>query len=152
MHKDEDKQVSDDHFLLGQILEDGGITVKQLCLYSGRSAACVYRYLSGEATIPSLIWRVLFERTGDHRILTLVAGDQRVLAIVPKDCGDLKLSLDTVVAMRKQQIAIESEILDVLSSPDKDRREAVNKFKMDFPRMVGMQAKLYGMIVGGKER
>jgi uncharacterized protein YjfI (DUF2170 family) len=95
---------------------------------------------------------VLFERTGDHRILTLVAGDSRVLAIVPKDCGDLKLSLDTVVAMRKQQIAIESEILDVLSSPDKDRWEAVNKFKMDFPRMVGLQAKLYGMIVGGKER
>jgi hypothetical protein len=143
----EETNVSDDHELLGRILEDGGITPKQLCLYTGRSAACVYRYLAGEATIPSIVWRVLFEKTEDNRILTLVAGDRKVLAITPKDSGSLKLSLASLIAMRQQQLAIEKEILDIFSGVEGDYCRAVERFKQDFPRMLGIQAKIYGMVV-----
>lgn len=147
----EDSNVSDDNLLLSQILEDGGITVKQLCLYTGRSSACVYRYLSGEATIPSLVWRVLYDKTEDARILTLVAGDRKVLAVTPKDAGGLKMSLESLVAMRKQQVSVEAELLEILTDGNHaDHHQAVERFKMAFPRMVGIQARLYGMIVGTK--
>lgn len=144
-----ERDMSDDNLLLGQILEDGGITVKQLCLYTGRSSACVYRYLSGEATIPSLVWRVLFEKTEDNRILTLIAGDRKVLAITPKESGNLKMSLESLIAMRSHQLTVERELMEILAdSTHTNHRQAIEQFKRDFPRMVGIQARLYGMIAG----
>jgi hypothetical protein len=82
-----ERDMNDDHLLLDRILEDHGITVKQLCLSTLRSSACVYRYLSGEATIPIIVWRVLYDKTEDIRILILVAGDRKVLAVTPKEAA-----------------------------------------------------------------
>ena len=82
----ENIEVSDDHLLLTDVLDDHGITVKRLAMDSGRGASTVYKYCSGEATIPSVIWRVLYRLTKDPRVIKLVTGDVGCMVVpVPED-------------------------------------------------------------------
>jgi hypothetical protein len=44
------------------------------------------------------------------------------------------------------------ELLEILADGNHaDHHQAVERFKMAFPRMVGIQARLYGMIVGANK-
>jgi len=149
MHKQEDHELSDDNLTLSQALEDAGMTVKQLASLTGRSGSQIYRYLSGEATIPSVIWRTVYGRTRDLRILQLITGDISVISVPVETCGDLKCSLETLIKMRRSQIGVEQEILDIFADgrvDDSDRR-SIERFKKEFPRMMGLQGRIYAMIV-----
>jgi hypothetical protein len=148
-----DIEVSDDNLTMSAAIEDAGIAVKQLAMLTGRSAAQVYRYLSGEATIPSIVWRVIYSRTRDYRILQLITGDMPVLSVpfeAPSD--DLKCSIETLIRMRRAQIAVEQDMLNIFADGkiDGGDRQAIERFRKEFPRMLGLQSRIYAMIAGGK--
>lgn len=63
-----------DATLLAKVIEERGITVQALAARAGYDDKSVYRYLSGERTTPSTVFRAAFELTGDVRLVTLVSG------------------------------------------------------------------------------
>lgn len=61
--------------VLREVLNDADLTPKRLALESGLHESTIYRYLSGEKTIPSIVLRRAFELTRDKRIPQLITGN-----------------------------------------------------------------------------
>ena len=132
--------MSDDHLLLTDILDEYDTTVRQLALAIGRAAPTVYRYCSGESTIPSIVWRVLYEKTGDIRILKLITGSTNCV-VVPLPDSPLRLDRPTIEhlhAERLKQIDCERCILDIIADNiiDYKDRPTIEEYNLAFPRMI----------------
>lgn len=149
----EDINVSDDHLLLQEILEGHGLTAKWLIGKTGRSSSQVYRYLGGEATIPSVVWRVLYERTRDERIGRLFTGDVPVVTVglkIEHSGADAATSIKQLCAARKQQLTFEETLLDILADGvinERDRKY-IAKLKAEFPKMISLQTQIYSAVTG----
>ncbi len=63
-----------DATLLSSILAQHEVTVGALAMRSGYDDKSIYRYLSGERTVPSVVLRAAFELTADPRLIALIAG------------------------------------------------------------------------------
>lgn len=74
----DDQMPPDDAILLNRILEEREIPPKRLALECGIHASTLYRYLSGEKTLPSKVLTRAYELTGDLRIITLIAGGRAI--------------------------------------------------------------------------
>lgn len=150
--------MSGDGKILQAILDDHGITVKQLCLLTGYSDSQVYRWLSGDATIKSIAWRTLWQQTHDHRIILLITGiDQGVfVAVGKKACGldqGVQHGMQQMIAARREQLAVETELLTILEDGKVDGKDraAIARYEAAFPKMLGSQIALYEMILGSQE-
>lgn len=145
--------MSGDSDTLQAILDDHGITVKQLCLMTGYKSSQVYRWLGGEATIPSIAWRTLFDKTHDARIVLLITGiDRGVFVLADKTACDLKHGMQQMIAARREQLAVETELLTILEDGKVDGKDraAVARYEAIFPKMLGSQIALYEMILGSQ--
>ncbi len=150
--KDETIDVSDDHILLQQVIEDHGIPAKQLAILTGRAASTVYKYLAGGLSIPSVVWRQLYQKTQDPRIAQLITGDVMV-AIVPLAAGTMKVdaaTLGKLIEARKKQIECEGYVLRILEDGkiDESDRAVVQKYKKGFLEMVISQSQIFQAITG----
>jgi hypothetical protein len=148
-------QMSDDHLLMQDIVETCGITVKQLAAETGLAGCTIYRYLEGSATIPSVIWRKLFERTEDPRIWHLVTGKKR-MTLIPHEEKTVPLGrpgLMDLIKARRHQIEFEKEVLDILEDGRIDRsdRITVEKIRQDYPKAVKAMANIYYAVVEAYE-
>ena len=135
-----DYEMSDDHLLLTDILEEHTITVRQLALSIGRAAQTVYRYCSGESTIPSVVWRVLYEQTGDIRILKLITGSTNCV-VVPLPDSPIRLDKPTIQHLHGErliQLSCEECVLNILTDGviDHKDRVAVEKYNRAFPELI----------------
>ncbi|MFA5187019.1 MAG: hypothetical protein WC551_11105 [Patescibacteria group bacterium] len=156
----EDIEVSDDHIILSDICEEHAISPKWLASATGRSLSQVYRYLSGESTIPSIAWRVLYGRTRDLRIVQLVTGDVPVTVVdllgdEPTVFERLDApSLKQIVHHRRQQIACEEALLDILADGTITRRDAkaVSAYKNSHPKMIATAVRMYQAVMSEYER
>lgn len=63
-----------DATLLSDVLSQHNVTVPALAMRSGYDDKSIYRYLSGERTVPSTVIRAAFELTLDMRLVGLVSG------------------------------------------------------------------------------
>jgi hypothetical protein len=127
-----DIDVSDDYLLLSQVCEEREIPARWIALKVGRSIAQVYKYLAGEATIPSVVWRAVYERTLDGRVLRLVTGEAPVIvAPLPKGPADLPADLGSLIVIRKRQLACEEELLNILADNRVDGRDraAIERYR-----------------------
>ena len=145
--------MSDDYLLLDAVLEDNpAITVKRLAVETGLGTSTLYRYRIGGATIPSIVWRALWRLTGDERILALITGGTPtiVVRLIDGDCGPNEATIKRLLAMRRRQIAVEQEILEIIkdSKIDENDREMIAKYKKDFPAMIESQNQIYQAITG----
>ena len=148
----EDYDVSDDNFLLGDILEEHDITVKQLAMATGRAAPTVYRYCSGESTIPSIVWRVLYKKTGDPRIVKLITGDVPVIEVpllpVGKKAGDDTATFGQLINNRRKEIEFERRILNILEDGRVDKLDSkdIAELKKIFPGMIEGASRIFQAI------
>lgn len=150
-HKD-NTEVSDDHIKLAEIMDAYGINVKRLSQKTGRACSTLYKYLAGEATIPSIVWRALFEMTKDSRIVSLITGEVPVM-MVPLYAGNLrvdKATLEHLLEVRKKQIECEQYVLKILADGrvDSSDKAAVKKYRERFPAMISSQSQVYQAITG----
>jgi len=106
---------------LEAVMETHDITAKQVALSTGLHQSTIYRYLSGEKTIPIALLRHLYERTQDARLAQLVTGivPTEILVLIPiekigslpplnqllcdatttlKDCADGVIEVGKIVA------------------------------------------------------
>lgn len=74
MIREREPDVPLDAELLEQVLSQHEITIAALSRRAGIASKTIYRYLSGERTIPSDCLRAAFELTGDLRIIGLITG------------------------------------------------------------------------------
>ena len=140
-----DRDMSDDHILLIKLLERHDITVKQLSTWTGYAAVTIYKYRDGTKTIPSIIWRVLYKHTGDHRIVELMIGDVPVIVTpLPAGNGDTAATLSTLIESRSQQLDWERVILDILRDGRIDALDCrqIVQIKDRFPRMLSTLVQL----------
>lgn len=151
----EDNDMSGDHELLRDILDDHAVPAKWLADRIGKHVSQVYRYMGDSGPyIPSLVWRMLFEKTGDLRILKLVVGDVP-LAVVPLTADDNVYaaleapSIRKLHAMRQRQIDAETEILNILADGKVDAadRPAVARYEKNFDAMIAAQVQIRDRIV-----
>lgn len=73
-----------DATLLSDVISQHNITVPALAMRSGYDDKSIYRYLSGERTVPSTVIRAAFELTLDMRLVGLVSGMIPVSMMVAK--------------------------------------------------------------------
>ena len=159
MESAKDIQVSDDYLTLSAILDEYDLTVKWLSRAVGLSESQVYRYRSGDATIPSVVWRVLYKKTRDLRIVQLVTGDVPVTVVdlvknqTVFDRIDAP-SLKQLVRARREQIAVEENLLEILADGAVDRRDAkaVAAYKRNHPKMIATATKIYMAVMDEFER
>jgi len=140
MDSREDNNMSDDHLLMSELLEAHGITVKQLALGSGYAASHIYRFLAGHATIPMIIWRVLWEKTSDQRIIRLITGETTV-EVIPLLEQVPKLDKATIRHLhneRRKQIECEGLVLDILADGviDGHDRKRIAEYRRAFPELI----------------
>jgi hypothetical protein len=147
-----DIEVSDDHILLSDILTEQEISVKRLAMLTGRAAPTIYKYCSGEATIPSIIWRSLYKLTGDARITELLTGDVPVMVVPLKPLeGKIdRVTWDHLLKIRHEAIEFERGILAILADHEIDCRDkaAISKLKKEFPAMIRSLSQLFQAITG----
>lgn len=147
-----DIQVSDDHLLLTEIMGEYDINVKQLAAITGRAASRLYKYCSGDATIPSVVWRSVYKLCGDSRIIKLMTGDvpHVVVPLVNLNTKVDITKIENLIAMRQAQIGFESHVLDILADGkiDSKDRPAIEKLKRSFPEVIALQSDLYQAITG----
>jgi hypothetical protein len=155
----QDIQMSDDHLTLSAVCEEHDAGPKWLASATGRSLAQVYRYLSGEATIPSLIWRVLYGRTRDLRIVQLMTGDVPVVFVdVDDNRSDYERhdapTLKQLVRCRRRHLECEENILDMLADGRIDRKDAAAfaAYQRNHPAAMQTAHKLYLQIKDEYER
>lgn len=136
-----DIDVSDDNVLLDQVMSSHGVTVTQLALESGRSASTIYKYLSGDMTTPTIIWRSIYRLTGDHRIVELLLGSTDFV-FVPIEPEVNKLDPHDLLMMRKEQLNFEQAVVEILLDGDPGKREMAKLEEINkvFPRMVACAA------------
>lgn len=135
-----DHDMSDDFILLQQVIEEHGITVNSLANRTGFAASTVYRFLAGGATIPSVVWRVLYEQTGDVRILKLITGSTNCV-VVPLPDSPIRLDKPTIEhlhAERQKQIDCERCVLTIIADNiiDHKDRPTIEEYNLAFPRMI----------------
>jgi len=152
MMSEKDREVSDDNILLQRVIEDHGIPAKQLAMLTGRAASTVYKYLAGGLAIPSIVWRQLYQKTQDPRIVQLITGDVMV-AIVPLSPGVMKIdaaTLGKLIEARKKQLECEGYVLRILEDGkvDESDRQVVRKYKKGFMEMVVSQSQIFQAITG----
>ena len=134
--------LSDDYLLLHTVLEEHEVTIKKLALLTGLAASTLYRFASGGATIPSIVWRALFAETSDQRIIKLLTGEVPCV-VAPLEFERLRLDAPTIehlVQVRQQQLDCEKTILNILADGriDEKDRAAVAKYQRDFPELIAL--------------
>ncbi|RKY12677.1 MAG: hypothetical protein DRP65_00530 [Planctomycetota bacterium] len=144
--------VSDDNILLQQVAEEHGVTAKQIAMLTGRAVSTVYKYLAGGLSIPSVVWRQLYQKTADPRIIQLITGDTLV-AIVPLVPAAIKVdapTLSKLIDARKKQIRCEEYAIKILEDGrvDEADKKAVAGYKKEFANMVVCQSQLFQAITG----
>lgn len=151
-----DIDVSDDNIFLQQVMEKHGITVKQLAMFTGRAAPTIYKYLSGDLTIPSIVWRSIFERTADVTIFNLFIGSIpcSIAPLVPLKAGPNKATLASLLTMRKKQIAVEGYVLRILADGEIDESDniAIANYRLAFPDMVSAQTQIFQAIIAAHNK
>jgi hypothetical protein len=147
----EEIEVSDDNIMLSSAMERNQVTVKSLALWTGRSQSTIYKYLSGEITIPSVVWRSLYEHTLDAGLITLLTGTLKVLVIPltskPAQGHDTAL-MNKLIKSRKITLQVESLVLDILDDgavTETDKKK-LERFKEIFPQSLIEQYQLYHAI------
>jgi len=149
-------EVSDDNIFLQQLLDKHNICAKQLALWSGRAASTVYKYLSGELTIPTVVWRSIFERTLDISILKLFTGEISCIfaPLVKIAAKPDATTMSHLLKMRQKQIKCEKYILQILDDGkiDKSDVHAIANYKLAFPDMISTQAQIYQAITNEFEK
>ena len=152
METDKDKiDVSDDNIFLQLLIEKHNISPKQLASWTGRATSTVYKYLSGEIAIPSVIFRCLFERTLDITILNIIIGTIPCIvapltcATIPPDAATLTKLIDD----RLKQIKCEQYALQILKDGKVDQSDAaaIAHYKDAFSEMVSTEAQIYQAIL-----
>lgn len=143
--------VSDDYLELQRLLDEHKITPKTLATWAGRSLVTIYKYLSGECTIPMIIWRSIFAHTFDIKVFNLVRGDIPIIVVSPTD-EDLSFGTDSLrelLSMRQKQLKLEEYILQILEDGqiDSSDRTAVANFRLAFPDMINAQARMHQAII-----
>lgn len=152
----EDADMSDDYLVLQQVMDDHDITVKRLCNETGRAEPTVYRYRTGEATVPMFVWRTMYRLTGDQRILKLILGEEP-FQVVPLYGGDVNVdtaTLEQLLKMRQEQINCERAALSILADGEinsHDRPE-IEKYRREFPRLIQTQCQIHWAILDRFER
>ena len=141
MNIDKDEiNVSDDHLLLTDLLDEYAIPVKQLAREAGRAASTLYKFCSGERTIPSVIWRTLYRLTRDGRIPTLLTGDVPVV-VAPILADALKIDRPTIRTLwdqRKKTLTVEQNVLNIINDGviDGTDRRQLEKYNKNFPELI----------------
>lgn len=145
-----DIDVSDDCVLLSRILDEHELTVRWLATRIGRSPSQVYKYLAGEATIPSVAWRAVYERTRDQRIVGLFVGEAPVVvAPLPDGDGiDLPASLRSLVQVRQSQLRAEESVLKILADDvvDAKDRQEIERYRRHYDEMMATQVAIKSRI------
>ena len=151
METDRDKiEMSDDNIFLQLLLEKHKIEAKQLAGWVGRATSTVYKYLSGELTIPSVVWRSIFERTHDITVFNIVRGDlpciiaPLITIMVRPDAA----TLGKLIEARKKEIRCEEYILQILEDGKVDASDsrAIAQYKEAFSAMVSTATQIYQAI------
>ncbi len=70
-----------DATLLARVIDDSQVSVQAVANRSGYDDKSIYRYLTGERTVPSSVLRAAFELTRDVRLVQLVAGSVPVVLV-----------------------------------------------------------------------
>ncbi len=147
-----DIDVSDDCVLLSRILDEHELTVRWLATRIGRSPSQVYKYLAGEATIPSVAWRAVYERTRDQRIVGLFVGEAPVI-VAPLPTADAGMimhpsDLRGLIKMRQTQIRTETSLLEIIEDGKIDRKDraAIERYRESYDVMMATQAAIKGRI------
>lgn len=135
---DKDLDMSDDYLILRDVKEENGITEKQMAMGCGRGVSTIYRYLNGEATIPSHVWRWLYAKTHDHRIVQLITGEVPVMVVpTPEMAGGVACETAVAAAAKAELAAIENQkaVCQILldGKIDGADREAIGLFSRTFP-------------------
>jgi len=143
-------EVSDDNIFLQTLLEKHGISPKQIAGWTGRGVSTVYKYLSGELTIPSVVWRSIFDHTLDPTVFAIVRGD---IPCVIAPMIVLNTSIDTatlehLVSMRQAQLKCEQYILNILTDGKIDKSDvtAVANYRLAFQDSMSAQIQIYHAI------
>jgi predicted DNA-binding transcriptional regulator AlpA len=151
----EDLNVSDDHIVLQEVIARHGLTAKQLAAWTGLAQSTIYRYLSGQVTIPSIIWRAIYERTLDYSILRLITGCLPH-AVVPLFVAGKPIatdkSLSTMARCRKIQIECELLAMDLLAmdllAEGKTDAAVMARYRDTFGKSIVLQSQIYQSITG----
>ena len=150
----EDINVSDDHLLMQEVMERHGIEAKEMAIWTGIARSTIYKYMIGAATIPSVIWRVLFERTLDPAVAKLITGGLPFILVPlfkkPQPACDAA-TLCSIVKVRKTQLACESLVLDIIGDGKIDDADArlIEEYKKIFPESVMQQAAVFQAVTHG---
>ena len=140
-----DTDMSDDNILMLSVLDRNEITVKQLSTWTGYAEDTLYKYRQGHLTIPSIVWRVLYKRTRDPRIMELITGDLPVIVTaLPEGNADTAATLATLIESRTQQLDWERNILGILADGRIDTldRRLIAQIKERFPKMLATLVQL----------
>ena len=142
-------EVSDDNIFLQTLLEKHGISPKQIAGWTGRGVSTIYKYLSGELTIPSVVWRAIFDHTLDPTVFAIVRGDIPcvVTPLVSITCPQ-GASLKRLLEMRKKQLSLENYMLQILENGKIDVSDvtAIANFKLAFNDAIEAQEGIYRAI------
>jgi hypothetical protein len=146
-----DIEVSDDYIFLQLLLEKHGIEAKQLAGWIGRATSTIYKYLSGELTIPSVIWRSIFDHTLDIAVFTVIRGNIPciIAPLIKAMVGPDAATLGKLIDMRQKQLTCEQYILKILQDGKIDQSDtaAIANYKNAFPEMISVQAQLHQAIL-----
>lgn len=147
----EDINMSDDHLLLQEVMERHQVTIKQLALWTGLAASTLYKYQAGDATIPTVIWRCLFERTLDPAIAKLITGVLPFIMVPLFNRGLPKINeatIETMIKTRKCQLECEKLVLAIISDKriDESDQMAIRRYKEVFGESIMLQAAMYQAI------
>lgn len=143
--------MSDDNIFLQLLLEKHKIEAKQLAGWTGKASSTIYKYLSGELTIPSVVWRAIFDHTLDIAVFNIVKGDLPciispiALIMIPPDA----VTLDKLLEERQKQIDCERYILQILRDGKIDSSDtlAIANYRRAFPEMIATESQIYQAIL-----
>lgn len=143
-------EVSDDNIFLQELIGKHSLSPKQIAGWIGRGVSTVYKYLSGELTIPSVVWRSIFDHTLDPTVFTIIRGDiPCVIAptISIKPAADAA-TIKHLIGMRRAQLQCEKYILDILADNaiDKSDVTAISNYKLAFQDSIAAQIQLHRAI------
>lgn len=141
------RDMSDDYILMQKVMDDGCVTVKQLVFNTGMSERAIYKYRSGELTIPSVIWRVLYTITNDHRIQELFCGGNFLM--IPLKHKSQRPDYKKLINARKSQLKCEEFICQILADGvvDESDADAIKNYKRCFHKAMNDAVALYQSIV-----
>lgn len=143
--------VSDDNIFLQLLIEKHNITPKQLAGWTGRSLKMIYKYLAGDCTIPSIVWRTIFDHTLDVTVFNIIKGDiPCILATMTgTDYANDYDALKHLLKMRKTQLHCEELVLRILEDGVIDQSDltTIANFKLAFPDMINSQVQMHQAII-----